>query len=102
MTDNLQDRIAEHHKANQYTVTREQIETILDDARSEEKIFFGKSMVIAYILPNGFVIHGQAAVVNETFFSEDLGRRKCREDAIRQIFALEGYLMQAKFAESKS
>ncbi len=76
------------------TVTKEQLELLLDKSDIREFIVFGKIMLLVYQLPSGFVVVGKAACVDPANFRFDIGREICREDAIRQLWELEGYLLQ--------
>lgn len=95
MRDQLSDAIERHHQGNDIKVTRSQLEELLNNSQTQEAVFHGgKSMVVSYLLPNGFTIEGRSAVVNPVFFNEAIGRHCCYEDAIRQLWMLEGYLLQ--------
>lgn len=56
----------------------------------------GKVMVCELTLQNGFTVRGDAAVVCRENFDEQIGRRISRENAVRQIWQLEGYLLQER------
>lgn len=78
-------------------ITKEYLESILDNSITEEHLFHGgKSMIISYLLPNGFTIDGRAAVVDLANFDIEIGRKVAREDAINQLWGKEGYLLQDK------
>lgn len=49
-------------------------------------------------LKNGYVVVGKSAVVSAANFDAALGRSIAREDAKKQIWALEGYAMLNKIA----
>ncbi len=60
-------------------------------------IFPGTSLTVcALTLQNGFQVIGKSAPVSAENFDEDLGRKISREDARRQIWAFEGYLLKSK------
>ena len=92
----LQEKITEHHKDNQYSVNRVQLDELLQDSTTEEVIFHGKELVISFRLPCGFTVAGRSAVVNAERFDLNIGRLLCYEDAIRQLWLLEGYRVQWK------
>lgn len=50
-------------------------------------------------LKNGFSLIGQSAPADAGNFDADLGRTFAREDAIRQMWPLEGYLLRERLAE---
>lgn len=80
--------------ANQNTVTKEQIEALLDEAQTEEVIFFEKDLNICYRLKSGFTVIGRAACVDPANFDIEIGRKIAREDAENKLWQLEGYLLQ--------
>lgn len=78
-------------------VTKEYIEDLLNNAEVEEHLFHGgKSMILSYKLQNGFVVDGRAAVVDLANFNIEIGRKVAKENAINQLWQLEGYLLQNK------
>ena len=50
------------------------------------------------VLKNGFTIVGKSACASPANFDMELGRKIAREDARRQIWALEGYNLRSKLA----
>lgn len=77
------------------TITLEHIDSLLDNAKAEEHFFHGgKSLIISYLLGNGFTVDGRAAVVDLNNFDIEIGRKVAREDAANQLWKLEGYLLQ--------
>jgi len=53
-------------------------------------------MILSYLLPNGFTIDGRAALVDLSNFDINIGRSICRQNAINQLWQLEGYVLQNK------
>jgi hypothetical protein len=49
-------------------------------------------------LKNGFTIVGKSACASPENYDRDLGHKIAREDARKQIWALEGYLLRSKLA----
>ena len=78
------------------TVTQRHIDYILDNAETQETIFWQKELLISYKLYNGFTITGRSACVDPNYFDIELGRKYAREDASNQLWLLEGYLLQNK------
>jgi len=58
--------------------------------------------VCALTLQNGFNVVGKSAPASPDNFDADLGKKIAREDARRQIWALEGYLLRSRLAERAS
>jgi hypothetical protein len=56
----------------------------------------GKSTLCILDLENGYTIKGLSACVDAAEFDLNLGRKYAFEDAIRQIWPLEGYLLAEK------
>ena len=51
---------------------------------------------------NGFVLIGKSAPADPANFNEEVGRKFAREDAMRQLWQLEGYLLREKlYQESR-
>lgn len=85
-------------------VTQEQIDRLLDNAETEEHVFYGKELVVSYRLVDrgGFTISGRGAVVDPKNFDLEIGRKVAREQAANQLWQLEGYLLQVKLAYGNS
>lgn len=60
----------------------------------------GRTTLCMLVLENGFTINGTSACVDEANFDISLGRRYAHEDAIRQIWPLEGYLLAQRLHEN--
>ena len=52
--------------------------------------------VVVIVMQNGFTVIGKSAPADEANFNADLGRKFAREDAIRQIWPLEGYALRER------
>jgi hypothetical protein len=76
------------------TVTQAEIDFLLDNAETQEHIFWDKELVISYKLPSSFTISGRAAVIDVSNFDINIGRKICRENAAHQLWQLEGYRKQ--------
>lgn len=81
------------------TVVLSDLEKLIDNSVVQEFVFHGKQMVTSYKLSSGFCITGTASVVDPKNFNLTLGRKYCREDAIRKLWELEGYLLQNLLAQ---
>lgn len=58
----------------------------------------GKVLVCELTLQNGFTVRGEAAAVSKANFDIEVGMKVSRENAVRQIWQLEGYLLQERLA----
>lgn len=54
--------------------------------------------VCVLVLKNGFTIVGKSACASPENYDADLGHKIAREDARKQIWALEGYALRNKLA----
>lgn len=54
--------------------------------------------ICVLLLSNGFTIVGKSAPADPENFNADLGRKFAYEDAIRQMWPLEGYALREKLA----
>ena len=82
-------------------VTREQLEALIDNSVIEEHIYHNnKELVTSYLLKDraGFTVSSRCAVVDSSNFDIEIGRKLCRDRAIDQLWALEGYLKQLELA----
>ena len=58
-------------------------------------------LTICVLVPkNGFTVTGESACVSPENFNADIGARLAREDAIKKAWALEGYALRNKLAET--
>lgn len=81
-------------------VTQKQINSILDN--SDYKIFhrvFDKQCVVVALLPNGFTLVGESACVDPNNYDETIGYDLAMKDIEKQLWMLEGYLLQQKVKE---
>lgn len=56
----------------------------------------GTLTICVLTLANGFNVVGKSACASEENYREDLGEHYAREDAKRQIWALEAYLLRQR------
>lgn len=68
-------------------------------AAEDYHVFPGTTVTVAALtLRNGFVVVGKSASASVENFDAEIGRKIARDDARRQIWALEGYLLREKLA----
>lgn len=60
----------------------------------------GRTTVCMLSMENGYTIKGLSACVDAANFDIDLGRKYAHEDAMRQIWPLEGYLLAQRLHEN--
>lgn len=73
-------------------VTIEQIESKIKD-ESYLVLPDGRTTLCILNLQNGYSIKGLATCIDDLEFDLKLGRKYAREDAVRQVWPLEGYLL---------
>lgn len=76
-------------------VTLEQIESKIK-AECYLVLPDGRSTICLLSLENGYTIKGLSSCVDASNFDMETGRKIAREDAVRQIWPLEGYLLAEK------
>jgi len=87
--------------AAQRTPNRVTLDSMIEKIESEE---FLNPETIPHLticvlrLKNGFSLVGTSAPADAGNFDADLGRKFAREDAIRQMWPLEGYLLRERLA----
>ncbi len=85
------------------TVQKTDNRVSLDDMQAKVRVIeywhppHCRHMTVAAVhLKNGFVLIGKAAPADPENFNPDLGRKFAYEDAMRQLWPMEGYLLREK------
>lgn len=71
---------------------------VADGISNQSKTALGCLTICVLTMKNGYTIVGKSACASPENFDVELGRTIAREDARRQIWALEGYLLRSKLA----
>ena len=72
----------------------------IKDKIAEVENFFSGTLTIAVLtLGNGMKVVGQSACADPRNFDAEIGKRIAFDDAVRQIWALEGYLLRQRICE---
>jgi hypothetical protein len=79
---------------SQNTVTKEQIDEIIEYSMFDVQTVLGKCTVVTCMLPNGFIIVESSACVDPANYDEKLGAEICKERIINKVWELEGYKLQ--------
>lgn len=82
------------------TVTKEQIDTIMDN--SDYEVFhavFGKQCIVVAQLPNGFTVIGESACVDPENYDEQIGLDLAMKRIESKIWELEGYKLQSELSK---
>jgi len=64
--------------------------------RTYTRLPSGKVIICELTLENGFAVTGKSAVVDIANFDQKIGESIAYENAVSQIWAIEGYLLQEK------
>lgn len=83
-------------------VTEEQIDQTLALAVTQEKLFFGKHLIVCYQLSNGFTIIGESVCVDPHNFDLKLAYEIAFNDAKSKLWAYEGYVLASKLASDEA
>jgi hypothetical protein len=89
----------------QKTPNRVSLDSMLMKVVSEEFIYPASlpSMTICVLmLRNGFALVGKSTPADPDNFDVELGKRFAKEDAIRQMWSLEAYLLREKMVSVKT
>lgn len=79
------------------TVTQDQIDNMMKEAEYfVEHRIFGKQCVVVALLENGFTLVGESACVDPDNYDEEIGLEIAIKDIEKQLWMLEGYLLQNK------
>lgn len=80
-------------------ITPEMIENTI--VHEDYHVFPGTMTTICSLtLLNGFSTNGSSACVSPENFNEELGRKIARDNAVQEIWVLEGYLLKQKLYEA--
>jgi len=56
--------------------------------------------ICVLLMKNGFAVVGKSAPADGNNFDEELGRKFSKEDALRQLWAFEGYALREKLSSA--
>ena len=80
------------------TVTKEQINSLLESAEISVETKFDKVTVVVCKLKNGFVITEASGAVDPANYSEEIGKEVCMTRIENKLWELEGYCLQKRLA----
>lgn len=76
------------------TVTQEQIDHLIEEAKVEVQTAFGKTTIVSVQLKNGFVFVESSSCVDPANYNESMGAEICMNRIKNKLWELEGYLLQ--------
>lgn len=82
--------------AVQKTPNRVTLDSIHAKAVACDYLRSGVMTIAVVTLENGYTVLGKSAPADAGNFNEELGRKFAYEDAVRQIWPLEGYLLRER------
>lgn len=86
---------------NHIELARDNVLSVLDTELYHQ--FPGTTVTVCLLtLLNGFNVLGQSACVNPEDFDAETGRKYAKEDAVNQIWRLEGYLAKQRLFEKEA
>lgn len=92
------DRAAAQAQKTPFRVTLDHIKSKIETVEFHRPEV-AQHMTVAFVkLRNGYVVIGKSAPADPANFNETLGRDFATEDAIRQIWSLEGYALCERMA----
>jgi hypothetical protein len=87
-----------NNMATHVDLARDNIMGVLDTELYHQ--FPGTTVTVCLLtVLNGFSVLGQSACVNMSDFDAEMGRKYAKEDAINQLWRLEGYLAKQRLFE---
>lgn len=75
-------------------ITEKHIKSLLDNAETQEVVFWNKELVVSFKLESGFTVLGRGVCVDPANFNLEVGRKVARENAENKLWELEGYRLQ--------
>ena len=101
MTDTLE--MTEKESATNATAPRVTLESMEKKIESETYIVHEGILTLCILrMQNGFYVVGESAPASPENFSAQLGRKFAYENAIRQLWKLEGYALRQAFYDGKA
>lgn len=79
-----------------YFVTAENAacDGVLSAKQMEDVHALSTTTLCFLVLKNGYTVVGKSACADPAEFKEEMGKKFAREDAVRQVWALEGYILK--------
>jgi len=71
---------------------------IKDKIESVDYLHHGQLTIAIITMSNGFMVHGVSAPASPENFDPEVGKRYAFDNAFKQLWQLEGYLLREKLA----
>ena len=88
-------------RAVQKSPNRVSLDSMVEKIASEEYLHpesLPEMTICVMRMANGFAVIGKSAPADPANFNPELGRKFAKEDAIRQLWPLEGYALRERMA----
>jgi len=83
------------------TVTKPQIDELLEKSEIKVETVYGKVTIVSCKLPNGFVITESSGAVDTANYNEKIGTEICMARIENKLWELEGYALTKQLYESE-
>ncbi|RGU82438.1 hypothetical protein DWW40_10025 [Ruminococcus bromii] len=83
------------------TVTKPQIDELLEKSEIKVETVYGKVTIVSCKLPNGFVITESSGAVDTSNYDEKIGTEICMARIENKLWELEGYALTKQLYESE-
>lgn len=83
------------------TITKEQIDKLIAEAKIDVSTIQGKCTVVTVTLKSGFILSEASACVDKDNYNEQIGVRCCMKRIEKKLWELEGYALQKALTERK-
>ena len=84
-------------RAEDYFTAAQGVDASLGNVRPEHELL----TVCVLVLENGFTVLGSSACASPENFNAAIGRKLAREDAIDQVWMVEGYLLKQRMYDAE-
>lgn len=82
------------------TAPRVTEQSIKDKIKHVDYMWHDEIMTVCFItMANGFIVHGVSAPASASNFDPEVGKRYAYDNAFKQLWQLEGYLLREKLSQ---
>ena len=84
-----------------WKIPKERIDAICAECSEQVWEPFPGITIVAWQMPNGFVISEQSGTIDPAEYSREIGVKCCRERLADKVWELEGYVRKNEWAAAK-
>lgn len=93
------EQMIQRKQLNAPRLTPQHVENVI--VKQQYHVFPGTTTMACLLeLKNGFTVLGKSSCADPRNFDHEVGMRVAREDAVRQIWQLEGYLLKQRLIDN--